>query len=838
MPSTYKTPGVYVEEVTKFPPSVAPVATAIPAFIGYTEKAEKNGESLRNKPTKISSLVDFEAYFGGPPPRDVIIRIDNNDQFVNAEIPSTSRQYLLYDSLRFFYNNGGGDCYIVSVGDYTNAISLGNITDPVTNPGILVGLNALAKYDEPTLIVSPDATLLSGTGMYTYQQQALRQCAELQDRFLIGDLLKSNETVAGETFDERVADFRNRIGINNLKYGAVYAPYQRTNIDPFLTFRDVILGRVGQSPVDRTTSLNLLQSLTSDAGVTQLLYDIENALTAVDDFNALIEPGGSSSLLSGTNRTLEAELQNLYAAFKTEWDSGSNTFVAFTTTLNDLYNKIRDLLHEIQQLQANLPSVVNTISVPSNTSSVDFKLSSDISDTASNNAADFDALIANHNFIYETGSIDLFTTGAELTNAMDLFGYTEGLGSVPFSREGAYAYASLQVRNDIYTLMYSTASEGSEAVLGQMEAIKTAFSITEINDDLSAAIGSATNADDVESTLSAPTDDINETVASALVVAFNDAMFDSSLGGSQANIPAVIPSSVAAAATKAIDDIIAIAQAAVNSGSDAATDIGTFVTAATDSALLIREQVLAAADAAISHGNGLIALFNNLLNSALAYETTFNSSLKESFGLYKTLLARAGQDLMVLPPSAAMAGIYTFVDATIGVWKAPANVSLSSVNAPHVIINAKEQEGLNVDPNAGKSINAIRNFTGKGILAWGARTLAGNDNEWRYVPVRRFFNFAEESIKKATEQFVFEPNDANTWVRVKAMIENFLVLQWRAGALAGAKPDQAFFVKVGLGETMTSIDILEGRMIVEIGMAVVRPAEFIILRFSHKMQES
>ena len=85
---------------------------------------------------------------------------------------------------------------------------------------------------------------------------------------------------------------------------------------------------------------------------------------------------------------------------------------------------------------------------------------------------------------------------------------------------------------------------------------------------------------------------------------------------------------------------------------------------------------------------------------------------------------------------------------------------------------------------------------------------------------------------------VFEPNDANTWVRVRSMIENFLIGLWRDGALAGATPDDAFFVKVGLGETMTSQDILEGRMIVEIGLAAVRPAEFIILRFMHKLQES
>ena len=96
----------------------------------------------------------------------------------------------------------------------------------------------------------------------------------------------------------------------------------------------------------------------------------------------------------------------------------------------------------------------------------------------------------------------------------------------------------------------------------------------------------------------------------------------------------------------------------------------------------------------------------------------------------------------------------------------------------------------------------------------------------------------KESVKKATSQFVFEPNDANTWVKVRAMIENFLNLQWRAGALAGAKPDDAFFVRVGLGETMTAQDILEGKMNIEIGMAAVRPAEFIILKFSHKMQES
>jgi hypothetical protein len=206
-----------------------------------------------------------------------------------------------------------------------------------------------------------------------------------------------------------------------------------------------------------------------------------------------------------------------------------------------------------------------------------------------------------------------------------------------------------------------------------------------------------------------------------------------------------------------------------------------------------------------------------------------------TFNDIKTQLAKL---YIKMPPSSAMAGVYARVDRDRGVWKAPANVGLNYVIKPSVKITNDMQDGLNVDTVAGKSINAIRAFTGKGTLVWGARTLAGNDNEWRYISVRRFFNMVEESVKKATGQFVFEPNDANTWVKVRAMIENFLILQWRAGALAGAKPDEAFYVRVGLGQTMTAEDILNGYMHVEIGMAVVRPAEFIILKFSHKLQQS
>lgn len=216
-------------------------------------------------------------------------------------------------------------------------------------------------------------------------------------------------------------------------------------------------------------------------------------------------------------------------------------------------------------------------------------------------------------------------------------------------------------------------------------------------------------------------------------------------------------------------------------------------------------------------------------------ETTMTALKSDNNSLYFKARSALRAIPCTMPPSPAMVGIYARVDASRGVWKAPANVSVSSVSKPSILLTDADQAGLNVDTTAGKSINVIRAFRGRGIIVWGARTLAGNDNEWRYVPVRRFFNMAEESTKNATVQFVFEPNDRNTWTRVRSMIENFLTLQWRAGALMGTTPEEAYYVRVGLNETMTELDILEGRMIVEIGMAVVRPAEFIILQFSHKM---
>lgn len=224
--------------------------------------------------------------------------------------------------------------------------------------------------------------------------------------------------------------------------------------------------------------------------------------------------------------------------------------------------------------------------------------------------------------------------------------------------------------------------------------------------------------------------------------------------------------------------------------------------------------------------------------TAAGNKVTTQTFDRQSNLVQKQIEKKIGELDVQLTPCAAVAGVYASVDSTRGVWKAPANVTLNYVTSTAAKITDEDQKDLNIDVDAGKSVNAIRPFVGMGIKIWGARTLDGNDNEWRYVNVRRFFNMVEESVKKSTYWAVFEPNDINTWTRVRAMIENYLLLKWKDGALAGVKPDDAFYVRVGLGQTMSPQDVLEGRMIVEIGLAAVRPAEFIILKFSHLVQKS
>ena len=203
---------------------------------------------------------------------------------------------------------------------------------------------------------------------------------------------------------------------------------------------------------------------------------------------------------------------------------------------------------------------------------------------------------------------------------------------------------------------------------------------------------------------------------------------------------------------------------------------------------------------------------------------------------YKLLMGAIMSNMNLMAPSAGMAGVYTTVDNNEGVWIAPANVGVQSTISPSIKIDNAAQEDLNMPIN-GKSVCAIRAFTGRGNLVWGARTLDGNSNDWRYINVRRTLIYIEQSVKDAAKAYVFAPNDAGTWVDVKGMISNFLTGLWNQGGLVGPKPADAYSVSVGLGSTMTGDDILNGIMRVAVKVAVSHPAEFIEITFQQEMQK-
>lgn len=189
----------------------------------------------------------------------------------------------------------------------------------------------------------------------------------------------------------------------------------------------------------------------------------------------------------------------------------------------------------------------------------------------------------------------------------------------------------------------------------------------------------------------------------------------------------------------------------------------------------------------------------------------------------------------VLPPGAAMAGIMAYVDRTRGVWTAPANVSLSGVAGSTFPLDNEQQGDLNL-PVDGKAVDALRDFAGRGTVVWGARTLDGNSNDYRYIQVRRTLIYIEQSIKNALNQFVFAPNDGQTWTAVVSMVSGFLQTVWAQGGLMGATPADAFSVECGVGSTMSAQEVLDGWMIVQVTLQLIRPAEFIELTFRQKMQ--
>ena len=529
-----KTPGVYIVEKNAFPNSVVEVATAVPAFIGHTEKADNQGKSLRNKPWRITSMSEFHKYFGfSPDPR---FRIDPRPEKAPGEadfsaggteylLSQTAGNYLLYRSMLLFFQNGGGPCYVVSVGNYAEDIEA---------PRLQKGIDTLIKEQEPTMVVIPDAVLLSEQNCVSTQQSMLAHCGgKMKSRVAILDIwggYRDRQDPAGDCIE----NFRSALGVNHLDFAAAYYPWVNTTIvqDSDLSYENI-------------ANPDLLQSL-----------------------------------LRG---------------------------------------------------EAGMPDIIDKNASPKA-------------------AQQFQAI-------------------SEIT---------------------------------------SLGAPGSE---------------------------------------------------------------------------------------KAKDE----------KGKDE-KEKGQPAAAAVDPDLEAKKALL-------------------------------NKSLVAMSPLYGSILGAIRNRLNLLPPAAAMAGVYTMVDNSRGVWKAPANVSLSAVVSPAVNISHDEQEDLNVHTQ-GKSINAIRSFIGEGTLVWGARTLDGNSLDWRYVNVRRTMIMLEESIRLASKAYVFEPNNANTWVTMKGMIRNFLTGIWKRGGLAGAVPEDAFSVHVGLGETMTSEDILEGILRITVLVAVSRPAEFIEITFQQQMQKS
>lgn len=206
------------------------------------------------------------------------------------------------------------------------------------------------------------------------------------------------------------------------------------------------------------------------------------------------------------------------------------------------------------------------------------------------------------------------------------------------------------------------------------------------------------------------------------------------------------------------------------------------------------------------------------IDDALAARSGIDSSYAAIYHPWVT-----AENSVQLPPSAFVCGIYTRVDVTRGVWKAPANEAVVDALDVQSLIDYEGQQRLGA-----QAVNSIRSFPSRGIRLWGARTTS-SDSLWKYVNVRRYFIYLEQSISEGLQWVVFEPNGEPLWNAVRQTITNFLSNNWRSGALMGAKPEQAFFVLCDRS-TMTQDDIDNGRLIVEIGVAPVKPAEFVIIR--------
>lgn len=756
----YRPPGVYIEEKNAFPGSAVAVETAIPAFIGYTEKAERNGKSLTGIPTKVTSFAEYAETFGLGYKHEFKLventKKDNTKVFkVNKKdynvVATTS--FMLFNSIRLFYQNGGADCFIVSVGEYAKTgVDAGRINDEKV-------WEALKREFEPTMVVIPDAVKVKDPGeFYGIYAAVLRHCDKVQSRFGIFDV-----PVTAERDDDNILNFRTGIGTSFLNYGAAYYPWLHTSIVP-------------------ASEVNFL-NLTEDSN------DVATDIISQDDEKLAIEFAKLTDTAKGALKAEDAGKKKAFDSVKNQEQKNRIILACYDAKIDkdkkdDIEGKAADAKRTSDNEAAQTLNTNRLLAIEYIKLSIEERKKT-TGETPKQKTA-YEALPEADK---QQVLAEVFNGKLEQEQEKD----SEGKSALDNirkanepNRKSAVELATLNVPYIIALLKHLPEPDAKKVIEGQRLIIcqKIAF-----NHALIAAVDS-------------PSDITGKQVFELLYPQPDREMYRN----------------------RVQDCIKHLKKTKEEQKAD--EDGKSELRKLKDHEPTWASQVVA----------GTFDITKN--DDQDPINVNFHQSLMACSPTYVQIMTELRAQLSTLPPSAAMAGIYTMVDNSRGVWKAPANVSLSSVSNPTSNITSEQQASYNVDPMTGKSINIIRPFRGIGTIVWGARTLDGNSQDWRYINVRRTLIMIEQSIKLAMRAYVFEPNTASTWITVQSMVSNFLTNMWKQGALAGAAPEQAFDVQIGLGTTMTPNDILDGKMLVTIRVAIARPAEFIILTFQQMQQQS
>ena len=699
-----KTPGVYILEKNAFPNSVVQVATAVPAFIGYTESATLGGNnSIHMKPFRLSTMAEFEAHFGGAPNHqftvaegvpdaaDVMLPAATfkvkgvNGQLADWRLEQSGKDYCLYAAMRLFFQNGGGACYIVSIGQYGG---LPTTDQEISAASMIRGIKTLIKEPEPTMVVIPETTRLVEKESISVQQAMLKHCGyKMRNRFALLDIHKGHLDLQDASGVEPVKAFRNALGINQLDFGAAYYPW-----------------------VESTAFASRE-------------FTFENIVNR-DKFATLLKKS--------------IQLDNSALAKEQRQEVG--------------------LMSSPQ-----LPPPGGDEVTPASRSK-EFPLGISISNTDGEEGGKFEFLEPDE----DNGDVSV-EIGENKKTAK--------------AKKADKEVGTWIVADKTITFTPLPHFSGEIAIDYQMN-VKNASGTIELDKSIARVV------------VEQPTATAPPPKPISLDISVSDE--DAVSAGSSFEFLAPDEDDGDASVAISEDKKTAIAK-------KAGKEAGTWTVAKKTITFT-----------PLPHFSGEIAIDYQMKVPANATEPqqftaevvidgptveNLDKTLRAICPLYADVMNTIAVRESIVAPGALMAGIYTMVDNTRGVWKAPANVSLNSVVKPMVKVSHDDQEDLNVSAQ-GKSINAIRPFVGEGTLVWGARTLDGNSLDWRYINVRRTMIMIEESIRLASKAYVFEPNVANTWVTIQSMIDNFLNSVWKQGGLAGAVPSDAYSVHVGLGDTI------------------------------------